>query len=175
MTAELITQKSVKQKATRLLDWLASFLPTAIPSSPEEAILDDSGDVNALLWHRSELENVLQKSPAALSATQRQRLAALDAQIRHSALLIAGAEKGELRRFREGHYDRSHWWWYLDDTLQEELIAKHHAAMRREYRFAETSTSLLKVAEPRAEYKRKSPKRKRRASEKAEAISGGAS
>jgi len=156
MTAEVITQKSAKQNATRLLDWLASFLPTAIPSSPEEAILDDSGDVNALLWHRSELENILQKSPAALTATQRQCLATLDAQIRRSALLIAGAEKGELRRFREGHYDRSHWWWYLDDMLQEELIAKNQAAMRREYRFAEASSRLSKVAEARAEYKRKS-------------------
>jgi hypothetical protein len=57
MTTEIITQKSAKQKATRLLDWLVAFLPTAIPPSPEEAILDDSGDVNALLWHRSELEN----------------------------------------------------------------------------------------------------------------------
>jgi hypothetical protein len=168
------TEQSAANQASGLLDWLTRFLPTAIPASPEDAILDISGDVNALLWHRSELENVLQKSPAALSATQRQRLAARDAQIRRSALLIAGAEKGELRRFREGYYDRSHWWWYLDDTLQEELIAKNQAARRREYRFAETTPSLLKVAEPRAEYKRKSPKRKRRAGEKAEATSGGA-
>ncbi len=150
------SKQSTSQQANRLLDWLTRFLPTAIPPSPEEAILDISGDVNALLWHRSELENLLQKSPSALTATQKQRLAALDAQIRHSALLIAGAEKGELRRFREGHYDRSHWWWYLDDMLQEQLIAKHQAAMRREHRFAEPSSSLLKVAEPRAEYKRKS-------------------
>jgi hypothetical protein len=153
---ESMTQKSAKQKATRLLDWLASFLPTAIPPSPEEAILDDSGDVNALLWHRSELENILQKSPPALTATQKQRLATLDAKIRQSALLIIGAEKGELQRFRQGHYDRSHWWWYLDDMLQEELIAKNQAATKREYRFSETSSSLLKVAETKAEYKRKS-------------------
>lgn len=153
---ELITPKSAKQKATKLLDWLASFLPTAIPHSHEEAILDDSGDVNALLWHRSELENILQKTSAALTATQKQCLAALDAKIRQSALLIVGAEKGELRRFRQGHYDRSHWWWYLDDMLQEELIAENQAGAKRGYRFSETSGSLLKVAEARAEYKRKS-------------------
>lgn len=156
MMTELVTQKLAKQKATRLLDWLASFLPTAIPTSTKDAILDDSGDVNALLWHRSELENILQKTPSALTAPQKQRLAALDAKIRQSALLIVGAEKGELRRFREGYYDRSHWWWYLDDMLQEELITENQAGAKREYRFSETPGSLLKVAESGAVYKRKS-------------------
>jgi hypothetical protein len=59
-TQNLMTPKlPAKQRATRLLDWLTQFLPTAIPPSSEQAILDDSGDVNALLWHRSELENIL--------------------------------------------------------------------------------------------------------------------
>jgi hypothetical protein len=156
MMTKLVTPKSAKQKATRLLDWLASFLPTAIPASTEEAILDDSGDVNALLWHRSELENILQKTPSALTVAEKQRLAALDAKIRQSALLIVGAEKGELRRFREGYYDRSHWWWYLDDMLQEELIVENQTGAKREYHFSETPVSLLKVAESGAVYKRKS-------------------
>jgi hypothetical protein len=48
MTQNLITQKlPAKQRATRLLDWLTQFLPNAIPSSSEQAILDDSGDINA--------------------------------------------------------------------------------------------------------------------------------
>jgi len=150
------SKQSTAQQASSLLNWLTRFLPTAIPASPEEAILDISGDVNALLWHRSELENLLQKTPLALTATQKRNLATLDAQIRQSALLIVGAEKGELRRFRQGHYDRSHWWWYLDDMLQEELIAENQAATKRGYRFSETSSSLLKVAESGEEYKRKS-------------------
>jgi hypothetical protein len=153
---ESITQKSAKQKATSLLDWLASFLPTAIPPSPEEAILDDSGDVNALLWHRSELENILQKSPSALTTTQKQRLAALDAKIRQSALLIIGAEKGELQRFRQGHYDRSHWWWYLDDILMEENLVCNQPKAKVKYAVPEEAGVLLKVAESRAAYKRKS-------------------
>jgi hypothetical protein len=158
---KLVTPKSAKQKATRLLDWLASFLPTAIPASTEEAILDDSGDVNALLWHRSELENILQKTPSALTAPQQQRLAALDAQIRQSALLIVGAEKGELRRFREGYYDRSHWWWYLDDILMEENLVCNQPEASVKYSAPEETGVLLKVAEPRAEYKRESRSEKK--------------
>lgn len=153
-------QRTSSQRATELLDWLTSFLPTAIPLSSEQAILDDSGDVNALLWHRSELENILQKAPSVLTALQKQRLASLDTQIRQSALLILGAEKGELQRFRQGHYDRSHWWWYLDDVLHEEAIAGNQNVTRKEYRFSETTGSLLKVAESGAVYKRKSPKSK---------------
>jgi hypothetical protein len=145
-----------KQRATRLLDWLTKFLPTAIPPSAEQAILDDSGDINALLWHRSELENLLQKTPTALAATQKQRLAALDKKIRQAALLIVGAEKGELRRFREGHYDRSHWWWYLDDILMEENLVCNQPKANVKYPVSEETGVLLKVAEPRAEYKRKS-------------------
>ena len=53
-----------------MLNWLIAFLPTAIPAFPEDAILDTSGDVNALLWHRSELESFLQKTPSILTAVQ---------------------------------------------------------------------------------------------------------
>jgi len=157
---EVAAKKTAKQRATELLDWLTSFLPTAIPLSAEQAILDDSGDVNALLWHRSELENVLQKAPAVLTTSQKQRLSAIDTQIRQSALLIIGAEKGELQRFRQGHYDHSHWWWYLDDRLREEAIARTQAVTGKEYRFSETTSTLLKVAESTNKYQRKSPKAK---------------
>jgi hypothetical protein len=158
---KVTVKKSAKQRANELLDWVASFLPTAIPLSPEQAILDDSGDVNALLWHRSELENILQKTPAVLTTSQKQRLEMLDKQIRQAALLIVGAEKGELRRFRQGHYDRSHWWWYLDDHLHEETLAGTQAGSGKEYRFAETAGALLKVAESTNKYQRKTPKAKK--------------
>jgi hypothetical protein len=156
-TQNLMTPKlPAKQRATRLLDWLTQFLPTAIPPSSEQAILDDSGDVNALLWHRSELENILQKKPSALTAAQKQSLAALDKQMRQSALLIVGAEKGELRRFREGRYDRSHWWWYLDDILMEENLVCNQPKAKVSYAVPEEAGVLLKVAESRAAYKKKS-------------------
>jgi hypothetical protein len=156
-TQNLMTPKlPAKQRATRLLDWLTQFLPTAIPPSSEQAILDDSGDVNALLWHRSELENILQKRPSVLTEVQKQRLAVLDKQMRKSALLIIGAEKGELRRFREGRYDRSHWWWYLDDILMEENLVCNQPKASVKYPVSEETGVLLKVAEPRTEYKRKS-------------------
>jgi len=154
------SKQSDKKRAAELLDWLIDFLPGAIPPSAEDAILDVSEDVDALFYHRSELQKVLETYPDALNPIQKGKLAKLDRNIRAAALLLVGAAKEMLRRCREGHYDRSHWWWYLDDMLQEELIAKNQAAMRREYRFAETSSSLLKAAEPRAEYKRKSKSRK---------------
>ncbi len=155
--AGLTTQNlmTAKQQATRLLDWLTQFLPTAIPPSSEQAILDDSGDVNALLWHRSELENILQKKPSVLTMAQKQRLTALDKQMRQAALLIVGAEKGELRRFREGQYDRSHWWWYLDDILMEENLVCNQPKANVKYPVSAETGVLLKVAEPRAEYIRK--------------------
>jgi hypothetical protein len=156
-TQNLMTPKlPAKQRATHLLDWLTKFLPTAIPSSAEQAILDDSGDINALLWHRSELESILQKTPSVLAAAQKQRLADLDKKMRQAALLIVGAEKGELRRFREGRYDHSHWWWYLDDILMEENLVCNQPKANVKYPVPEETGVLLKVAEPRAEYKRKS-------------------
>jgi hypothetical protein len=97
----------------------------------------------------------LQKTPTALAAAQKQRLAALDKKMRQAALLIVGAEKGELRRFREGRYDRSHWWWYLDDILMEENLVCNQPQVRVKYAVPAESGGLLKVAESRAEYKRK--------------------
>jgi hypothetical protein len=153
--AELTNHQTPKQAAGKLLDWLTAFFPTAIPASAEAAILDDSGDINALLWHRSELEGVLQKTPSALTGGQKQRLANLDTQIRRSALLIVGAEKGELRRFREGRYDRSHWWWYLDDMLNEANLVCNHPKAPVQYAMAADKRTLSKVADARAEYKTK--------------------
>lgn len=154
-------EKSARKRATALLDWLTSFLPTAIPLSLDQAILDDSGDVNALLWHRSELENVLQKHPSSLTTPQKLRLKILDTKIRQSALLIVGAEKGELRRFRQGHYDHSHWWWYLDELLHEEALAGSQAVAGHDYGFSKTTENLLKVAETGVEYRPRSPKSKK--------------
>ncbi len=158
--AQLTSIQTTKQTAAKLLDWLSSFLPTAIPPSPEEAILDDSGDINALLWHRSELEGVLEKAPSVLTAGQRQRLADLDSHIRRSALLIVGAEKGELRRFREGRYDRTHWWWYLDDMLNEANLICNQPKAPVQYALAADKRALSKVAEARAKYEAK-PRGKR--------------
>jgi len=149
------SQPTAKQKASSLLEWLTKFLPTALPNSAEQAILDTSGDIHALLWHRSELESILQKTPSALTEAQKRNLAALDAQMRRSALLIVGSEKGHLRRYREGRYDRSHWWWYLDDMLQEEAIAKSQKTIKTAYSFPAEDESLQKVADRRAAYGRK--------------------
>lgn len=149
------SRPAAKHRASSLLEWLTQFLPTAMPNSAEEAILDTSADLHALLWHRSELENVLQRNPSTLAAVQKRRLAALDAQIRRSALLIVGSEKGHLRRYREGRYDRSHWWWYLDDILQEEAIAKSQKTIKGAYHTSAEGRSLRKVAERRTAYKGK--------------------
>lgn len=148
-------QPTAKQRVSSLLEWLTKFLPTAIPESAEQAILDTSGDIHALLWHRSELESILQKTSSALTAMQKRNLDALDAQMRKSALLIVGAEKSHLRRYREGRYDRTHWWWYLDDMLQEEAIVKSQKTIRSAYRIHGEGESLQKVAEHRASYHRK--------------------
>ena len=152
MTAERTVRKSAKQKAMRLLDWLVAFLPTAIPPSPEDASLDTSGDVNALLWHRSELERLLQKTPSILTEVQKQHLTTLDKQMRRSALLIVGAEKGELRRFCEGHYDRSHWWWYLDDILLEESFLNPDVKLGGKFSIWEEVDDLPRLADRKAIY-----------------------
>jgi len=149
------SQPTAKQRTSSLLEWLTRFLPTAIPDSAEEAILDTSGDIHALLWHRSELENILQKTPSVLTAAQKRNLTTLDAQMRQSALLIVGSEKGHLRRYREGRYDRSHWWWYLDDMLQEEAIAKSQKTIKHVYHVPAEGKSLQKVADRRTAYGRK--------------------
>lgn len=165
--SQTISRKSSKsntrQHAVELLDWLVDFLPTAIPASAEEAILDASGDVNALLWHRSELEAILQKQPSALSVNQRLRLADLDRKMRESALSIVGAEKGYLRHFREGHYDRSHWWWYLDDILREEAMARRRTRPGVAYdSLRKSKTSLSHVADREPTRRRKSGLKRKR-------------
>lgn len=155
------SKQAVRKRAMDFLSWLIDFLPGTIPSSPEDAILDVPDDVHALFWHRSELQNILQKYPDALSETQKKKLAKLDDDIRVAALLLLGAGKGMLRRYREGRYDRSHWWWYLDDMLQEETIVKSQKTIKSAHRFPDKSESLHKVAEHRATYHRKARTTKR--------------
>ena len=104
------TKTAARRKVTELLDWIVDFLPTAIPPTLERAILDESGEVHALFWHRSELQHILEKEPAAIDVFQRVTLADVDEKIRASALLLLGAEKGTLQNYREGRYDNSPWW-----------------------------------------------------------------
>lgn len=155
-------QSAAQEKAAELLDWLVDFLPSTILPTLEKAVLDESGEVHALFWHRSELQYVLAKEPDALNAIQLGRLADLDKKIRASALLLYASEKGTLQRYRQGKYDHSHWWWFLDDILQEELMAKRR--VQRNVPYPQTSGAdfgLLKVAEVREPYSRKTDRRKR--------------
>lgn len=155
------SKQSDKKRTTELLDWLIDFLPGAIPPSAEDAILDVSEDVDALFYHRSELQNVLEISPNALSPIQKVKLGKLDRDIRAAALLLVGAAKGMLHRCREGRYDRSHWWWYLDDILIEENLVCNKKKKGVEYAVPEEVVALLKVAEPRASYGRRTNGRKK--------------
>jgi hypothetical protein len=150
------SKQSAQKRAAKLLDWLIDFLPGAIPPSAEDAILDVPDDVHALFWHRSELQKLLETIPEALNQIQKIKLAGLDRDIRAAALLLVGAGKGMLHRYRQGRYDRSHWWWYLDDILTEENLVCNQPTARVKYAVPEEAGVLLKVAEPRAEYKRKS-------------------
>jgi len=144
------------QEAAELLQWLIDFLPGAIPPSLKRAVLDESGEVHALLWHRSALQQILEKAPNALSGHQHRQLAELDRQIREAALLLLGAEKGTLQRYRQGRYDRSHWWWYLDDILQEEQMAKRQPPPARSYdASAATERSVSEIADQRASHERR--------------------
>ncbi len=151
-----ISKQSAPKRAARLLDWLIGFLPGAIPPSAEDAILDVPDDVHALFWHRSELQKILETTPEALNPIQRGKLTKLDRDIRAAALLLVGAGKGMLHRYREGRYDRSHWWWYLDDILMEENLVCNQPKTGIKYAVPAETGALLKVAESRAEYKRKS-------------------
>lgn len=155
-------KSAAQKKATELLNWLVGFLPTAILPTLEKAVLDESGEVHALFWHRSELQYLLAKEPEALNALQLGQLADLDKRIRASALLLYASEKGTLQRYRQGKYDHSHWWWFLDDILQEELMAKRRAKRNVSYPLvSEVDERLLKVAEPRAAYGRRTNARKK--------------
>jgi hypothetical protein len=147
---------AAQQRATGLLEWLIDFLPGTIPSSAEVAIIDDCDDVHALFDHRSELQKILETEPDALNNTQKDKLAKLDQDIRSSALLLFGASKGTLRRYREGRYDRSHWWWYIDDLVREANLVCNKTKKGVEYAVPEEFMRLPKVAEHRAVYKRKS-------------------
>jgi hypothetical protein len=150
------SKRSVHKRAAELLDWLIDFLPGTIPPSAEEAILDVAEDVHALFYHRSELQKILEATPEALNQIQRGKLAKLDNDIRKAALLLVGAGKGMLYSYRNGRYDRSHWWWYLDDILMEEHLVCNQSVAKVKYAASDETGVLLKVAEPRAEYKRKS-------------------
>ena len=150
------SKRSVHKRAAELLDWLIGFLPGTIPPSAEEAILDVAEDVHALFYHRSELQKILETTSEVLNQIQRSKLSRLDSDIRKAALLLVGAGKGMLHSYRKGRYDRSHWWWYLDDILMEENLVCNQPKARVKYAVPEESGLLLKVAEPREEYKRKS-------------------
>ncbi len=54
-----------RKKAVRLLDWLVDFLPTAIPTSLEEAILDEQIRKSALLLLGAEKRSVYGKKNQA--------------------------------------------------------------------------------------------------------------
>lgn len=143
------------------MEWLIDFLPGAIPRSAEDAILDVSEDVDALFYHRSELQKILETSPEALPPIQKSKLTKLDRDIRAAALLLVGAAKGMLQRCREGHYDRSHWWWYLDDMLIEANLVGNQTKKSVEYAVPAESGALLKVAEPRTAYKKEVGKKRK--------------
>jgi hypothetical protein len=155
------SKRLIQKEAAELLDWLIGFLPGTIPASAEEAIIEVCDDVHALFWHRSELHGILEKHPEALNHVQKQKLAKLDHDIKAAGLLLFGASKGTLRRYREGRYDRSHWWWYIDNLVREANLVCNKTKKRVEYAVPEETGVLLKVAEPRAEYKRKSRSEKK--------------
>ncbi len=104
------SRSAAQEKATELLEWLIDFMPTAILPTLEKAVLDESGEVHTLFWHRSELQHILAKEPTAINALQLDQFADLDKKIRASALLLYASEKGTLQRYRQGRYDHSHWW-----------------------------------------------------------------
>jgi len=147
---------AVQKQAVELLEWLIDFLPGAIPHSAEHAIIEDCDDVHALFDYRSELQKILDAAPEALNQTQKEKLTKLDRDIRAAALLLFGASKGTLRRYREGRYDRSHWWWYIDSLVREANLVCNKTKKGVEYAVSAETGVLLKVAESRAEYKRKS-------------------
>jgi len=150
------SKRSIQKEAAELLDWLIGFLPGTIPTSAEEAIIEACDDVHALFWHRSELHDILERHPEALAHGQKAKLAKLDRDIRAAALLLFGASKGTLRRYREGRYDRSHWWWYIDNLVREANLVCNNTKKEVEYAVPAETGVLLKVAESREEYKRKS-------------------
>jgi len=160
-TSTSTSKVPTRQRAEELLEWLIDFLPGAIPRSAEDAILDVSEDVDALFYHRSELQKILETSPETLPPIQKSKLAKLDRDIRAAALLLVGAAKGMLHRCREGRYDRSHWWWYLEDILIEENLVCNQPKAKVRYAVPAETAALSKVAEPRTAYQRKSGSKKK--------------
>jgi len=156
LTKSTSSKRFVQKRAAKLLDWLIDFLPGTIPPSAEEAILDVAEDVHALFYHRSELQKILETTPEALDQIQKGKLTRLDRDIRVAALFLVGAGKGMFHSYRTGRYDRSHWWWYLDDILMEENLVCNQPKTRVKYAIPVETGALLKVAESKAEYKRKS-------------------
>jgi hypothetical protein len=149
------SMRSLQKRAEELLNWLIGFLPGTIPPSAEDAILDVSEDVHALFYHRSELQKILAATPQALNQLQREKLSRLDREIRAAALLLVGAGKGMLHRYREGRYDRTHWWWYLEDALIEESLMCNQPKAPVQYAMAADKRTLSKVADVRAKYETK--------------------
>jgi hypothetical protein len=152
---------AVQKQAVELLEWLIDFLPGAIPRSAERAIIEDCDDVHVLFDQRSELQKILETTPHALNQIQKKKLAKFDRDMRAAALFLFGASKGTLRRYREGRYDRSHWWWYIDDLVREANLVCNKKKKGVEYTVSEEAVDLLKVAEPRASYGRRTNARKK--------------
>jgi hypothetical protein len=152
---------ATQEQATEFLEWLIDFLPGAIPPSAEHAIIEDCDDVHVLFDQRSELQKILETAPNALNQIQKEKLTKFDRDVRAAALLLFGASKGTLRRYREGRYDRSHWWWYIDDLVREANLVCNKKKKGIEYAVSEEIVSLLKVAEPRAAYGRRTNARKK--------------
>jgi hypothetical protein len=146
---------AAQKQAVELLEWLIDFLPGTIPRSAEQAIIEDCDDVHVLFDQRSELQKILATTPNALNQIQKEKLIKFDQDVRAAALLLFGASKGTLRRYREGRYDRSHWWWYIDDLVREANLVCNKKKKGVEYAVSEEIVTLLKVAEPRAAYGRR--------------------
>ena len=155
------TTHIVQKQASELLEWLIDFLPGTIPRSAEQAIIEDCDDVHVLFDQRSELQKILETAPNALNQVQKEKLAKFDRDVRAAALLLFGASKGTLRRYREGRYDRSHWWWYIDDLVREANLVCNKKKKGIEYSVSKGSVSLLKVAELSATYGRRTSARKK--------------
>jgi hypothetical protein len=81
--------------------------------------------------------------------------------MRAAALLLFGASKGTLRRYREGRYDFSHWWWYIDDLVREANLVCNKKKKGIEWAVSEEIVSLFKAGEPRVAYSRKTDLQKR--------------
>jgi len=147
--------QTAQAHAAELLEWLVGFLPGAIPRSAEQAIIEDCDDVHVFFDQRSELQKVLETDPEALNETQKNKLAELDRDIRSVALLLFGASKGTLCRYRDGRYDYSHWWWYIDDLVREANLVCNKTKKGIEWTVSEEIISLFKAGEQRVAYSRK--------------------